>query len=155
MRKTLVIVLVVGLVAAMVAAPAHAQKKKKKKQHKVEESFEAQGLPFPNLSSLTGTEQRSCLAGIEGVHKTSHAFTTPGRGEMTAHMSGFTGDWDLFVTDADGKELNGSVGDQTAGEPAEEEVWVALKAKEDVFVVACNWLGAPTAEVHFEYVYRK
>lgn len=154
-RKTITIILVVGLVGAMMTAPAHANKKKKKKQHKIEESFEAEAVPFPNLSSATGTEQRSCLAGIEGVHKVSHEFTTPARGKMTAHMSGFTGDWDLFVTDAEGKELAGSVEDQTAGAPNEEEVSLPLAGKSDFFVVACNWLGAPQAEAHLEFVYRK
>lgn len=156
MRKMLVMLLTLGLLAGSLAAPAAAQKKKNKKStKKVEESFTANALPFPNLSSSTGTEDRGCLAGIEGVHKVSHAFTTPGVGTLTAHMAGFVGDWDLFVTDADGKELHGSLNDQaTAGAAAEEEVSLKLKKNEDIHVVACNWLGAPEALVHFEYVYR-
>jgi hypothetical protein len=152
MRKTLVTMVVIGLVAGSFAAPATAQKKKQKK---VEESFTAQALPFPNLSSATETEDRGCLAGIEGVNKVSHAFTTPGAGTLTAHMAGFVGDWDLFITDAEGKEIDGSVNDQALDmAPAEEKVTVKLKKGQDVHIVPCNWLGAPQAEIHIEYVYR-
>jgi hypothetical protein len=145
MRKTLVTMVVIGLVAGSFAAPATAQKRKQKK---VEESFTAQALPFPNLSSATETEDRGCLAGIEGVNKVSHAFTTPGAGTLTAHMAG-------FITDAEGKEIDGSVNDQALDmAPAEEKVTVKLKKGQDVHIVPCNWLGAPQAEIHIEYVYR-
>jgi hypothetical protein len=140
MRKTIVAITVAGLTAALVAMPAQARGKKK-----VNESFTAQAAPFPNLSSATGTPERSCFAGVEGVHKVSVEFTAPGKGTLTASMEGFTGDWDLAVV-LDGIYFY-SVNDQTAGLPPEEEVVLPLKPKQTVTISACNFAGAPEAEV--------
>lgn len=142
MRKTIVAITVAGLVAGLVAMPAHARGKKK-----VDESFTAQAAPFPNFSSVTGTPIRSCFAGIEGVHWVSVEFTAPGKGTLTASMEGFVGDWDLAIV-LDGVYYY-SVEDQTTGAPAEEGVVVPLKPKQTVAIAACNFLGAPEAEVQY------
>jgi hypothetical protein len=142
MRKTIVAITVAGLMAGLVALPAHARGKKK-----VNESFTAQAAPFPNLSSATGTPVRSCFAGVEDVHWVSVEFTAPGKGTLTASMEGFVGDWDLAIV-LDGIYFY-SVEDQTAGAPAEEEVVVPLKPKQTVAVAACNFAGAPEAEVTY------
>jgi hypothetical protein len=140
MRKTIVAMTVAGLMAGLVAMPAHARGKKK-----VDESFTAQAAPFPNLSSATGTPERSCFAGMEDIHKVSVEFTAPGKGTLTASMEGFVGDWDLAVV-VDEIYIY-SVNDQTAGAAAEEEVVVPLKPKQTVTISACNFAGAPEAEV--------
>lgn len=147
MRKQLATIAVVGLAFSAILLPAHAR------GQKVEDSFTAQAIPLPNLSSSTGTDQRSCLAGLEGVHKVSHPFSSKAAGILDATLEGFTGDWDLFITDADGNEILGSVGDQaTAGAPAEEEVALTLKPKQEVNIVACNWLGEPEVTVNYTFV---
>ncbi|MGH2730908.1 MAG: hypothetical protein ACRDJI_09920, partial [Actinomycetota bacterium] len=74
-------------------------------------------------------------------------FTAPGKGTLTASMEGFVGDWDLAVV-MDGIYIY-SVNDQTAGAAAEEEVVVPLKPKQTVAISACNFAGAPEAEVTY------
>jgi len=147
MRK-LALVLAAGMVLGALSAPAVAGGKKP-----VHGSFQATALPFPKLTTWgdpIGLTARSCLAGVEGVHKVSHAFAAPYTGTLKATMEGFTGDWDLFITDADGKELIGSYNDQILGDmTVGEEVTYPLKAKQQVNIVACNWLGAPQAEAHY------
>lgn len=148
MRKLIALVVAAGLLGALGAQPALAKKKKKP----IHQEFSAQALPFPNLSSATGTEQRGCLAGEEGVHKVSIPFEAPSAGMLSAEIAGFTGDWDLFITDEAGKELVGSLEDQTAGAAAEEKVSLPVKAKQKVNVVPCNWLGEPSVDGHFMFV---
>ncbi len=148
MRK-LALLVVAGLVVGSIAAPAAAGGKKP-----VHGSFQATALPFPKLAAWgdpLGMTDRGCLAGFEGVHKVSHPFKAPYTGTLNATMAGFTGDWDLFITDADGKEIVGSLNDQTAGAPAEEAVTYPLKAKQQVNITACNWLGTPEAEVEYHF----
>ena len=118
-------------------------------------SFAATALPFPNYSSHTETAEPGCLAGVDGVHNVSEPFTAPGKGVLKATMSGFTGDWDLYLTDDSGAPLLGSAQDQTAGAAAEESVELALKPKQTVNITPCNWAGAPEAEVHWEFVSKK
>lgn len=152
MRKIIVLLLALGLLAGATAAPAAAGKNKKKKQQKIEETFTAKGLPLPNLSSSTGTEQRSCFAGVEGVHKTSQEFEAPGKGQLTFTAEGFTGDWDLAVVFDDGTIVY-SLNDQTAGDPPEERIELPLASKQKVTLSACNFVGEPQIEVAYTYVY--
>lgn len=150
MRRAVIALALAALVAALGAVPALAGGKTTK------DSFDAQALPFPNYSSETGTAQRSCLAGQEGVHKVSHPFTAPAKGVLSAKVEGFTGDWDLFLTDSTGKELAGSVGDQIeGGDPATEEVSLPLKPKQVVNIVPCNFAGQPTVTVNFQFTTKK
>jgi hypothetical protein len=147
MRTTIGLVLVAALAAALVAAPAYAGKKKH-----VHESFTAQALPLPNLSSTTGTAERSCFAGQEGVHKVTVDLGAPGKGSLKAYMEGFTGDWDLAVI-VDGLYYY-SLEDQTQGAPPEEEMTAPIAKGQSVQVSACNFAGEPEAEVHYEGTFK-
>ena len=147
MRKIMALVLAAGLAAVLVAAPASAGKKKR-----IDETFTAQALPLPNLSSATGTSMRSCFAGIEGVHRVTVDLGEPGKGTLTASMEGFTGDWDLAVI-VDEVYVY-SVEDQTTGAPPEESVTFPVGAGQSVQVSACNYAGAPEAEVHYEGTFK-
>src|SRR5687768_6955339 len=148
MRKVLATITAGALILGGAALPAGAAGKKKK----IQESFTAQAAPLPNYSSVTGTADRGCLAGVEGVHKVSHAFKVPANGTLSAIVEGFTGDWDLFLTDADGKEIVGSAEDQTAGAAAEESFTLPLKKGQEVNITPCNWLGQPQVEVSYTFV---
>lgn len=149
MKKAIAVLIAAGLVAGAVSAPAAAGKKKKKTK-KVHETFEAQALPLPNLSGTTGTERRSCFAGIEDAHWVGESFKSPGKGTLKAYMEGFAGDWDLAVELPDGILIY-SVNDQTAGDAAEEEVAVPLKKGDEIQILACNFLGEPgPVQVHYE-----
>jgi hypothetical protein len=151
MRKALVVLVSAGLATALVAAPAHAGAKKKK----IEDTVSVTAAPFPNYSSHTGTSAPGCTAGEEGVHKQSTALHVPGKGKLTADLTGFQGDWDLYVFDEGGGVLGLSAAEQLpAGAPPEEAVTVAFKKMADITIVACNWAGAPQAELHYKLVYK-
>jgi hypothetical protein len=148
MRKALICSIVTGLLVASLAGPAAAGKKKH-----VHESFTVTALPFVNVSA-TGTEYRSCFAGVEDVHWSAVDFTAPGNGEIRLYMEGFTGDWDVAIFLEDGTPIY-SLNDQLQGmAPATEEVTIPLKKGDAVRLVACNYLGAPEAEVHYEGVFK-
>ncbi len=149
MRKLIAVMLLGALGASMAAAPVLAGQKK------IHDSFMAQALPFPNLSSATGTERRGCFAGVDGVHRATHEFKAPANGALSATIEGFVGDWDLAIESTDGAPLSESLADQTAGETAEEEAATTLKKGQTVNIVACNWLGEPQIEVHFMFVFKK
>lgn len=156
MRKALASLVALGLVASFAASPAVAAKGKKKKVTKtISETIDVTALPFPNYSSRTGTALPGCTAGEEGVHKHTHPFETPGAGTMTLSMSGFTGDWDLYVLNSDGiavaRSDNEQVGEAMA--PPEEEVVMPMGKGETYSLVICNWAGAPQASASLKYVY--
>lgn len=148
MRKLIALVAAAALLASLGAAPAFAGKKKK-----VHETFGATLAPLPNLSSATGTEKPGCSAGEEGVHWVAQEFKAPGKGKLRLYMEGFTGDHDLYVFQGDVK-IAESVNDQTAGAPAEEEIFLTLKKRQKVTLVACNWLGHPDVVAHYEGVFK-
>ncbi len=154
MRKSLSLLLTAVCAAGALAAPAAAGGKAGGK--KVSDSFPAQALPLPKNSTVgdpLGIEETGCNAGQEGVHKVTHSFEAPFTGVLRAYMEGFTGDWDLFLIDADDKEVAVSANDQaTAMAAAEEEVSLPLKKGQTIGIRACNWLGEPQIEVHYDFV---
>lgn len=135
-RKTIAAALAVGLLLAF-AAPATAGKKKGG-------SFAAENLPFPGPNG--------CLEGVEGLHKTTQEVKTPFAGVFTLTMESFEGDWDLFLTDAEGNEIASSTTSQLTGDPPTEEVVVSVTKGMSLAMVACNWAGGPSAEVKWSLV---
>jgi hypothetical protein len=141
MKRALSVVLTLGLLTGAALMPATAEAKKKKT---IKDSFQAQGVPFPHPDG--------CIDGVEGVQKVSHTFETPAKGLLEVNMHTFDGDWDLFVTDADGNVLGSSTSGQPIDPPG-ETVAVAVGAKSEVLIVACNWSGAPTSTVDYVFTY--
>lgn len=142
MRKSIAMLLVLALLVALGAAPATAGKKKKKG------SFTAENpVPHPGADG--------CLEAPEDLSKTSEALKVPFNGIITVTMTDFQGDWDLFLTDADGGEIVSSVGSQLTGTPPEEEVSVYISKGMAVQMVACNWVGGPSAAVAWTLVASK
>jgi hypothetical protein len=151
MRKTLVLLVSVGLAIGLLAAPGQAGGKKKK----IEESVSLTAAPFPNYSSHTSTPTPGCTAGEEGIHKVTTPLHVPGKGKLTADLSGFEGDWDLYIFDAKNQVIGSSAAEQVPpGAPPEETVQVAFKKMADIAIVGCNWAGAPQAELHYKLVYK-
>ena len=153
MRKALASLIALGLVAGFSAAPAQAGKKKTKT---ISETISVTAAPFPNYSSYTATPTPGCTAGVEGVHKLSTPFETPGAGTLTFSMSGFTGDWDLYLFDDAGVAIARSDLEQAgpAMAPAEEKLVAPLAAGKTYQLVVCNWAGAPQATAEYTYVYK-
>ena len=133
MRKTITVLLVLTLVAVVAVAPAAAGKKKKKG------SFSASG-PVPAIDLCPNDAQ-------EGISKTTESLKIPFPGILTVTMTGFEGDWDLYVTDSEGGEIAAGTESQLTGAPPSEEVKVFLPKGYEVQMVACNWLGGLSAEV--------
>ncbi len=148
MRKIL-IALLAGTALLGSALPASAAKK-------IHGSFTAQAIPFPNLSSATGTENQSCFAGVEGVHKVSKLFKAPAAGLLKATMAGFDGDWDLALADTKGKVIVSSLNEQVPpGGVTTEVVSLPMKKGQKYNIVACNFAGGPEAEVHYMFTFRR
>ena len=146
MRKFLAVLAAAGMAAAMSAAPAVAGGGKH-----VSGEISATLLPFPNLSSHTGTTIPGCAAGQEGVHWAGQEFKAPGKGTLTFSMSGFTGDHDLYVFNTDGVAIARSDNAQVPdGAAPEEEVSLPMKKGDTVTLVACNWMGQPNVLASYE-----
>ena len=152
MRKALVSLVALGLVAGLSASPALAGKKKTKT---ISDTISATAFPFPNLSSHTGTPVPGCAAGQEGVHRITTKLETPGAGILTFTMSGFTGDWDLYLFDEAGVAIARSDNAQVPdGAAPDEKIEVPLLAGKTYDLVVCNWAGAPQATADYKYVYK-
>ncbi len=148
MRKVVISILAAGLVVGALGGPAAAGKKKT-----ISKEFSAgPHAPLPNATEDIG---HSCIAGQEGVHKTTISFKTPGKGTLTVGIHDFDGDWDLYVLDSKGAMLGVSEASQLQGAAPEENVTVRLAAKKTYDIVACNFAGGPTASGHYKYVYKK
>lgn len=154
MRRSVAVLLVLAVIASL-GAPALAGGKKKK----ISGSFGASLLPFPKLAAAgdaVGITKPGCSAGEENVHWVGKEFTAPAAGTLEMHMEGFTGDHDEYVFDGDLVLARGDqeqVGQGMA--PPEEAITVALKAKQKVLLVACNWLGQPDVSAHYEFTFTK
>jgi hypothetical protein len=110
----------------------------------IEESYQATALPYPNGSYDTG---EGCFYGVDGVHKHFHEFEAPRKGKFEVGIPALTGDWDLFVTDAEGNVLAESSGDR--GVP--EHTQLKLKKAQQISIVACNWAGEPQVTVEYSF----
>lgn len=155
MRKLIALVAVVGVVSSLGAAPAVAGKKKK--PVKVNESFGADLLPFPKDENWApaGFVRPGCTSGEEGVHWVAQEFTAPGKGTLRFYMEGFDGDHDIYILDGDMPLYRGDQAQVGAGlAPPEEEISAPLKKGDTVMLVACNWLGEPAVEAHYEGTFK-
>jgi hypothetical protein len=135
--------------ALLLVGPAEAAKRKKEP---VRGSFSVRALPYPAVSSASGEPQKQpCVQGVY-LGPAGFDFKAPYRGVLSARSEGFVGDWDLFLLRGSRIEV-GSLNDQLAGgAPAKEEVFLVLDRGQLVTIQACNWLGAPDAEVAYEFV---
>ncbi|MDQ3985508.1 MAG: hypothetical protein M3280_03315 [Actinomycetota bacterium] len=146
MHRALTLVIIGALLAGANVAPSAAGGKKRKT---VTEEWQAVAAPFPGADDHSDPATE---CGVENVTYTIHGFSTPGKGTLTARIRDFEGEWDLYVTDADGTLLGSSV-NFMAG--PQESVTLRLPAKAKVRIYACNFLGGPTAAGDLRYVYRR
>lgn len=155
--KKLIAVLAAGALVLSMASVASAAKPKPKKVH---DTFGATLFPFPKLAAwgdVLGLTDPGCTSGQEGVNWVAHEFTSPGKGTLRVYMEGFTGDHDLYVKidDVFIRSENAQVplgADPPA--PAEEEIKVPLKKGQTITLIACNWLGQPEVEAHYEGTFK-
>ena len=148
MRRMIAAALVAGLATAMVAGPAAAGRTKT-----VHKKFTAgPHAPMPITGDIN---DEGCRQGVEGVHKTSYAYKTPGKGTLSVKLHNFEGDWDLFVLSGSGAVLGASDASQLTGDAPQETISLRLGKGAKIQIVACNWAGGPTADGHYTYKYKK
>ena len=145
MTRTLGLLTVGVLVMAIGIAPATSAKAKKKT---VREEWQVVAAPFPGADDHSDPASE---CGVEDVSFAIRSFTTPGKGTLTTRLTGFEGEWDLYVTGADGSVLGSSVNFMTG---PEEQVTLSLPPKKEIQIYACNFLGGPIADADLKYVYK-
>lgn len=151
MRRIIALALVGAALTASVAAPSAAAQKKKGKH--VHGTFGATLAPFPKLAAwgdAVGLTKPGCSSGQEGVHWVGHEFTAPGKGTLRFYAEGFQGDHDIYIYQDDTAIARGEQPQVPDMAAPEEEVFLKMKKGMTVTLVACNWLGEPEVEAHYE-----
>ena len=155
MRKIIAFIAIGALVASLSSTALAA------KPQKVHETFGATLAPFPKLAAWgdpLGLSNPGCSAGQEGVHWVAQEFTALGKGTLRVWMEGFTGDHDLYIFKDDAVLLRGENSQVPVGSadiaPPEEEITYTMKKNETITMVACNWLGQPQVEAHYEGTFK-
>jgi hypothetical protein len=143
MRKGLALLVLAALMVSVAAGPATAAKKKT-----VTEDWQVTAAPFPGADDHSDPATE---CGTQDVNYAIHTFKTPGRGTLETVISGYQGEWDLYVTDSNGNLLGSSVQFMTG---TEERATVTLPARAEVNIYACNFAGGPTAMGELTYVYK-
>ncbi len=149
MRKIPVLILLLASLLApaapLVAAPASRQR--------VKGTFSARALPLPLVDpDIYYLGKGSCLGGVEGLNYDTEPFDAPAAGQLRLSAAGFTGDWDIYVLDPEGRKLAQSERDQAIrGNEAKENLSIRLLAGSRVQMAACNWLGQPELEVSYDF----
>lgn len=149
MRRIIALALTVVAVAALFAAPAAGKPKAKH----VHGSFGATLAPFPKLAAwgdAVGLSRPGCTAGQEGIHWVAQEFTAPGKGTLRLYAEAFQGDHDIYVFSGDTPIARGEQSQVPDMAAPEEEVFVPMTKGMKVTLVACNWLGQPEVEAHYE-----
>lgn len=152
------LVLAGALAAVALAAPADAAPRKP-----ITKTYEATA-PAPdvtNYADSAGVDSYSvCNQQVPNSYHV-HTFTAPAPGKLNVKLYGFTGDWDVLLTDSRGTELtfggNGIPAQvNTPAEPTvgdENITYKIKKAKTKINIIACNWVGGPTATVKYTFTY--
>ena len=109
--------------------------------------------PMPDPTNFNPSAKYSvCEQTVPGSFNTE-TVKIPGKGTLHVELTGYYGDYDLLLMDADKEELASSGQTAVQGEP--EIVDVAFKKPTTVYVVNCNWAGAPTSKVSYTFTPKK
>jgi hypothetical protein len=154
------------VVAAGALAPAMA----KGTPAPITESYAVEGVPVPSplLGDPVPEDANSCInPDLEGISTTTKTITTKGAGTLVVGLTGFAGDWDITVLDADGELVGEGAGTTTGGEipvvgggngslgaDNTEKLEVRLKKAATLRIGVCNYLGGPTANATYTFTYK-
>lgn len=136
-RPAVALLILAGLATA--AAPALAAPKT------VTKTYTANApVPFPGSDA----QDEGCYIGQEGLQKHTHVFAIPAAGKLAVEMTGFQGDWDLTLFNA-----KGAIVAESAALPGTtvEKATAKVKKGDKISIVACNYLGTPSATVKYVY----
>lgn len=102
--------------------------------------------PVPGAPDCDGTAPGS-------LH--TQSVKVPSAGRFTAELSGFLGDWDLYLKSS-GADLSASTSGGLGGaEDAKELVTAKIRKAGTIDIVSCNWSGGPTGNVTWSFVPNK
>lgn len=125
--------LLAGLPATAQAAP-----------RRVEGRFTATAFPYTQATGGAGT----CLNGLEGVHKKTVPFRAPFGGLLEVELTGYSGYWFAYVTERSNHGYTeGDFSFLAEGDGGVLSVW--LPGKRTYHLIACNFLGTPTATLTY------
>ena len=85
----------------------------------------------------------------------TETFKAPAAGKLAVKLTGIVGDWDLLVMNEKKAEA-GSSGNGGYGTPvatSTEAATIKIKKAGTYYIVACNWAGAPTANVSYTFTF--
>lgn len=140
--------LAVTVAAVSVAASAAPSALAAPKKKPITKSY-AIATPMPDPTNLAGGYS-VCAQNVPGSFHVE-PFKVPARGTLHIELSGFTGDYDLLLMDADKEELAyGGTSDVTGSEIVD----MGFKKATPVSIVGCNWAGGPTAKVSYTFTYK-
>ena len=108
--------------------------------------------PMPDPSNYADANYSVCPQRVPGSFF-DETVKIPAKGLLHVELTGYNGDYDLLLMDADKEELAYSGQTAVQGEP--EIVDVSFKKAATVHIVNCNWAGAPTAKVSYTYTPKK
>ena len=108
--------------------------------------------PMPDPTNYADSKYSVCAQAVPGSFN-SEPVKIPGKGMLHVELTGYTGDYDLLLMDADKEELAYSGQTAVQGEP--EIVDVSFKKPTTVYIVNCNWAGAPTSKVSYTFTPKK
>jgi hypothetical protein len=136
----------VALVAAGAYAPATAAPKKKP----ITKSYALNLLPIQaNPTEACATPE------LEGISVDTQKITPTGPGFLTVSVTGYQGDWDIAVKDADGVEIaRGSGNDTPNAGPGTETFELKFKKAEPLQIAICNFAGTPQGQAKYTYTYK-
>lgn len=137
MRSRLVLATVPVALLGVAVAPSFAGPKKP-----IEKSYSA-SAPVP------GGWVGGCDGSIPMAAQLDD-FKVPAAGKLKIDLSGFVGDWDLYLYEGD-KELGVSQNIQPLSEG--EQLVVKLKKATTVTIAACNFNGGPDGTVDLVFTY--
>ena len=139
MRSRLVLAVLPVALVGVVALPSWAESKAGAKP--VKGTFAANGLPDPSADAF-----ETCQ-GLSPASRFEVPFSVPAAGKLNVELAGYTGDWDLALEDEAGTALATSAGFDVP----KESIQVKLKKATKVVIVACNFVGGPSAAGSFTY----
>jgi hypothetical protein len=122
----------------------------------ITQTFQATAAaPDPtNWAGQAGAQVYSVCQGTVPPSQYKLDFTAPAAGKLVVDLSNFKGDWDLLLTDKSGKELTyGGASDLGTTSSVSEKMTYKFKKKMDAVIIACNWVGGPTADGKYTFTF--
>lgn len=144
------LVLTGALAMAGFAGEATAAPKKKP----ISKSYQATAGAVDPSNWADSDPYSVCAQNVPGSFHT-HDFKAPAAGKIKIEMTNFTGDWDLLFVDPKDSEVAAGGGSDlgTPGTPTTEVATAKIKKAGTYKIIACNWVGGPTADVKYTFTY--